>query len=233
MPAFLGSRTVFMIEDEMLTREFVCALLQGAAGFVWLGGCGSLSAAREILGKSPLPDFLLLDQVLPDGDGAELLDELRVFVSEGRVAVVTGYCDELLYYLVQRYRSVSFVDKTTTTLFDWRRVLNSLSLGRRYCSPSIEAGIANTRSASSHWSRLLTRRELFILHYLGRGWGNCEVAKVTQLSPQTIQVHRKHILNKLGLHSTPELMRWAVRTGFARLRQATLFSECKEAAATA
>lgn len=223
-------RTVFMVEDEILTREFVRALLDGSTSYSWLGGCGSLNAARDFFREGPLPALILLDQVLPDGNGVELLCELQASCAEGRIAVVTGYCDEYLYFHVLRFRSVSFIDKITTTLSEWRRVLDVIALGLRYCSPSIAAGVARVKSDSSHWSKMLTRRELAILPYIGMGLENIEVARIMQLSPQTIQVHRKHILSKLGLHSTPALMRWSVRTGFARARQNTLCEESHAAA---
>jgi len=60
---------------------------------------------------------------------------------------------------------------------------------------------------------LLTDREREVLHMVAEGKSNKEVAGLLNISPTTVETHRAHILQKLGIHSVPELILYAVRKG--------------------
>jgi DNA-binding CsgD family transcriptional regulator len=64
---------------------------------------------------------------------------------------------------------------------------------------------------------MLTKREQQLLALLGSGLTDDEVARVLRLSPYTVQIHRRTIMGKLDVHRTPDLIRYAVSKGFAKL----------------
>jgi len=66
----------------------------------------------------------------------------------------------------------------------------------------------------------LTDRELEVLRHFGEGWSTEEIAQKLHLSAKTVDVHRGHIKEKLGLRSTPEFLRFAIRWAAARERPA-------------
>ena len=65
--------------------------------------------------------------------------------------------------------------------------------------------------------KLLTEREQRVLEVLGSGLSNEEASRELKLSRYTVQLHRRNIMNKLGLHRTPDLVRYAVSKGFSKI----------------
>jgi DNA-binding NarL/FixJ family response regulator len=78
------------------------------------------------------------------------------------------------------------------------------------------------RQNPTDFSKLLSEHEQKLHGYFGEGLGNEEVAAKLGLSASTIKLHRHNIMNKLGIHSTPQLIHYALEKGFTRDRQRPL-----------
>ena len=91
--------------------------------------------------------------------------------------------------------------------------------GRRYLSSAVQRLRANLRADPAAFDKILSDREQAVLRLVGEGLDNDAVAARLKISPSTAKNHRLNIMAKLDLHSTPQLIRYAIEKGFTRLRE--------------
>src|SRR5204863_8849652 len=99
-----------------------------------------------------------------------------------------------------------------------REAIAAVAAGGTFFSPVVGRAKARLRNDPNAFTKLLSPREQDILRLLGEGLSNEKVAERVGVSTQTIHSHRRNIMVKLGIHSTPELIRYAMEKGFTRLR---------------
>ena len=97
---------------------------------------------------------------------------------------------------------------------DLLRAIRSLYKGEAFLSPSIsDAVLSDYRRHVSNPTDLLTSREREVLQMIAEGKTNKEIANTLKLSVYTVEAHRGRVMEKLNLHSTGELVRFALRNG--------------------
>lgn len=177
-------------------------------------GYETLAAAQTALRTlKRAPDYLVLDVVLPDGKGWELLDEDAIISGRTKVFFATGRIDEHTLSFYTRKKISGFISKISSDIGEWKDAFSCMANRSSYCSPSLHIELAKIVTNSNHWSKILTNRELEIFPYLAGGRSNQELAHKLEMAPATVQMHRKNIMRKIKVNSTPELMRWARRSG--------------------
>lgn len=203
-----------MVDDNLGLRELLEISASEWNVGEWKGGAGSLAEAREWLSQNEMPSVLLLDVRLPDGRGWELLDGLSAeATAQTAVAFTTATRDEGTLIHVARKRVKGFIDKSTARLVDWREALELLTEGKTYFSSGVLTDAKRLISHPDHWTRILTGREVQLVHRFGTGLSNVDVGLDLGISAQTVQVHRKNIMKKLGLHRTVDLVNWSRKNG--------------------
>jgi DNA-binding NarL/FixJ family response regulator len=208
--------TIYMVDDNLSLREMLEFMVEDGPLGIWKGGAGSLAEARDWLSRNAMPDILLLDVRLPDGKGWELFESLSATATEqSAVAFTTSVKDESTMIHVVQKRVKGYIDKGTTRLDDWRAAIRRLADGDSYFSPGILSEAKFLTSKSDHWSRILSVREVQLVRIIGLGLSNAEAGLKAGISAQTVQVHRKNVMKKLGLHRTIDLLNWSRKNGFA------------------
>ena len=207
------SQSVFVVEDQPLVWEFLRIVIETLDGLHWRGACANLSQSQASVFSSDPPDIVLVDIVLKDGFGWQILPKLPKHIGRPKFVFISGSCDERSLAYCCRADVWGFIDKTACTLTDWRHALLDLAAGRRYFSTAAQQGIDRIRSDSSHWTKCLTDRECEMLPLFGQGWDNIEIGENLRISPGTVHSHRRNILRKLDLHSSAQLMNWVSRKG--------------------
>ena len=94
-----------------------------------------------------------------------------------------------------------------------RTAIQKVLKGRTYVAPSLERGISGGVARAGHPSPLLTERQKAVLQLIADGCANKEIAALLKVSVKTVEFHRGRIMNKVGVHTVAELIRWAVRSG--------------------
>ncbi|GAB5560515.1 MAG: hypothetical protein SynsKO_21620 [Synoicihabitans sp.] len=204
-----------VVEDNLMVREMLEHIAAELCGLSVLPGYGTLRGVQAHLrsrSQTP-PDILVLDIVLPDGKGWQVLEEKPVKSGRTKVYFATGKIDQHTLSFFARRKVNGLVDKSSTRFDDWKDAFGSIAKGTSYCSPTLLPEISAILMDSEHWSKLLTPREIELLPLLSVGKTNVELGDLMKSSPGTIQVHRKNIMRKIRVNSTPELMRWAVKSG--------------------
>ena len=213
-PAF--SMKVVIIEDHKLIGDMLvlsCRSIMPTAEFSRAeNGKQGLAICRLIK-----PDLLFLDLGLPDCDGLNLLPEIFTVIPEAKVIALTSFADEFTVYRLLQAKLHGFVAKNDQPLDRLGEAIETIMAGGQYFSPVVQKMKDSLRSDPGSFEKVLSDREQKLLGLFGEGLTNEAVALVVGLSANTVKVHRRNILGKLGLHSTPELMHYALEKGFTRV----------------
>jgi two-component system, NarL family, response regulator NreC len=134
------------------------------------------------------------------------------------VVILSMHSDEsyVLRALKAGARAYLLKDSAETDLI---RAIQAVSEGKSFFSPAVSKMLLEDyvrqlqQNGEEDSYELLTTREREILQLVAEGKANKEVADLLNLSPYTVETHRSHILQKLGLHSTADLILYAVRKG--------------------
>jgi two-component system response regulator NreC len=106
------------------------------------------------------------------------------------------------------------IDKGEASGEELRRAVGTIAEWRTYYSQRVEMTFRNLISETTAYYKVLSPREEELVKLFGLGQTNEEIAIRQQLSVATIQGHRRNVMSKVGVKSTPELIIWAIRNGF-------------------
>ena len=179
---------------------------------------GEASDGREALDMAEQlhPDVVVLDITMPQLNGIDAAAQLRKRDPDIGIVMLSMHCDEtfLLRALSAGAQAYLLKDAAETDLV---QAVKSVAAHKMFFSPTI------TRTLMQDYMRqmqrekiedsydLLTDREKEVLQLLAEGKSNKEAAAVLELSLYTVETHRSRIMQKLNLHSTAEIVLYAVR----------------------
>lgn len=208
---------VLIVEDHAMFRDVLEGLLRDRLDCRHTIGVATCAEAREHFAEeSESWDMVICDVDLPDGDGLELADEFAMKNPRLRILAVSGQSDEYTLSRVLHSGVIGFVDKTQENLRTLEHALREVMEWRSYYAMSVHQHKLAERINADSFTKILTDRELQLMRYFGVGMRNEEIAEVVGLSNQTIQGHRRNVMRKLKVASSPELVRYAFRTGITR-----------------
>lgn len=199
-----------IVEDHSLIRDGLRMLLALERDFQLVGEAGDVAAARALI-ASRQPAIAMIDVGLPDGDGIDLVEELRDSHPALRVLVLTG---DLRSDTVARALGVgahAYVHKqhNADELF---AALHALRQGGRYVSASVAANFPASTAAPPQALGKLTEREREIVTLLCGGDSSKHIARKLDLSVGTVRKHRENIMAKLDVHNVAELIALAMKS---------------------
>jgi len=179
------SKHVFLVDDEPDTRLVVSRILRDLSLTVTCFSCG-----RDCLKQLRVETCDLL--IMPDMDGMDLLRKVKRMLPLLPVLVVTGYADVPTAVKSLQIGASEFIEKPLEMQSFRSTVTSLLAQDRRPNLPAPQA---------------LTKTEAKILGMILEGKGNKEIAHQMSRSPRTIEDHRLHIMRKLGVDSTIDLVK--------------------------
>ena len=204
--------SVLVVHHAPVTRFGLTALLKSSRGFKVIGETSSAPAARRLFSEIQ-PDLAILSLTLQHGDGISLLRDFRKMNRAARTLVLTAREDPLSVQRAFRAGARGYVvtqDETSEVL----RALERIAAGELYASPAVARALLQMLARGSVETprdrcAQLSDRELQVFRLIGSGLGTSGLAKELQLSVKTIETHRQHIKQKLGLTKGAELTRQA------------------------
>jgi DNA-binding NarL/FixJ family response regulator len=203
---------ILVVEDEVMVREFRAGWFR-IQGYKEVYEAGRLSEADRLSEAHP-PDLVLLDMELPDGQGTEYVERQMRRQKLTRILVLTGHMGSYPVVRLKRSGVMGVLDKGATTGEELRRAVEALRLWRTYYSERVERTFRELVAESSAFYKTLSEREEEMVKMFGLGMSNEMVAEEEGLSVSTVQGHRRNVMLKLGVKSSPELIIWAIRNGF-------------------
>jgi DNA-binding NarL/FixJ family response regulator len=157
---------------------------------------------------------LLLDISLPDMNGIEVAHRLLARHPGLLIVVLTGYADRQYVNKMMKVGARAYVVKSGGT-DELVRAIHAVVAGNIFLSPEVTAGAVAYLPSTCDDPPLtvLGAREKDVLHLLAKGMQSTEIACKLGISTATVKTHRRNIKQKLGISSTAELTRYAIREG--------------------
>jgi two-component system response regulator NreC len=208
---------ILLADDHTVIRQGLRLLLEREAGFQVVGEAADGRQAIEIA-ESTRPDVAILDLAMPNLNGVEAARQISHRWPSTAIVILSMHSDEsyLLQALKAGARAYLLKDSADAELI---AAIRAVQEGKGFFSPAISRLLADDyvrqlqeRGVQDSYE-LLTPREREILQMLAEGKSNKEVAAILNLSLSTVETHRAKIMQKLNLHSAPELVLYAVRKG--------------------
>jgi two-component system, NarL family, response regulator NreC len=170
------------------------------------------------LSESAHPDVVIMDIAMPNLNGIEAARQIVNRNPRTAIAILSMHSDESYVIRALKAGARAYLLKDSAEA-DLLAAVRALTEGKSFFSPAISKILVEdymrqleSRGAEDTYE-LLTNREREILQLLAEGRTNKEVANMLNLSLYTVETHRMHILQKLNMHSVPELILYAVRKG--------------------
>ena len=207
---------IVLIEDQAMFRDLLKKICREHFHLNVVGeaedGATGLALCRKFK-----PDIVLLDLFLPDRDGISMADELLAMDPDMRILALSSECDDYTLYRVLNSGMHGYVDKNRQSVEVLKHAIDEVIKGRVFFTEVVQQVRQRLRLEPKAFPKLLTDREQRVLEVLGSGLSNEEASRELKLSRYTVQLHRRNIMTKLGLHRTPDLVRYAVTKGFAKI----------------
>ena len=208
---------ILLVEDHTIVREGLRRLLESEED---LAVIGEASNGREALALAIelSPDVVLMDIEMPSGNGLEAIRRILKFLPETKIIVLTAHSDEEHAQNAIQVGAAGFLPKQHS-VNALRRVVRKVQQGHNVYIPSISESSArfhlqhNGAAMKNQDTSKLTSREIEVLQYIAGGSSNKQTAEVLGISIKTVEKHRGHLMEKLGIHNTASLTRYAITTG--------------------
>jgi two-component system response regulator NreC len=200
--------TIVLVDDHAVVRGALKALLKGQEDLEVIGEAGDIAAAREIVDEKR-PRVLVLDVNLPDGLAVDAVPQLREDSPETAIVLLTMERDLTLARRALDAGASGYLFKDSAHL-ELIKTVRAAAAGKRRLGPRVAAGLKNDPDDDKP---VLSPRETEVLKLMALGHTNREIGEQLSLSVRTVETHRAHIQQKLGLSSRPELTRYALANG--------------------
>lgn len=209
------TRRILLADDHPMFRQGLRALLE-REGFQVSGeaanGHEAVRLARELR-----PDLAILDVGMPLMNGLDAAREMRKCAPDTQVVLLTMYEDDAYVFEAVRAGIRGYVLKAQAAA-DLVAAMQAVLRGAVYLSPGISATMVQAcRTRTEPPAEPLTNRERQVLQLIAEGKTTKEAAQVLGLSVKTADSHRTRLMQKLGIHDTAGLVRYAIRRGVIKV----------------
>ena len=212
-----------LVEDHASFRQTLAFVFDQEPDFDVVAQAGSLAEARRVM-RGREADLGVIDLTLPDGEGVELIEDLREANPHFAALVLTASLDELDHARAVEAGAAGVLHKSADVA-EIMEAARRLAAGGTLISPQELVEMLRLAGESREEERearasieQLTRRELQVLEALAEGLTNKEIAERLHMSVDTERTHMMNILNKLGVHSRLQALLFAARYGLIELR---------------
>jgi len=204
---------VLLADDHPLVRNALANLLKGHPEVEVVGQVGSFPELWQALDDT-VPEVVVLDVKMPGGNGLDAVHELRRRHPDVNVLVLSGFPEtELAARMIQEGAS-GYVQKDEAPDV-LREAIVRVARGGVYLSTAGAAALARAAGPAGAVPdhQKLSTRELQVLRLLGEGRSVSEIGDELKLSVKTVSTYRTRLMEKMGLTSTADIIRYAIRAG--------------------
>jgi len=203
---------ILLVDDHALVRHGFRMILAAQPDMEIAGEAGNGREAVELAQKLK-PDVVVMDVAMPELNGIEATRRIIELAPRARVLALSMHKDAVYVREILRAGARGYLLKDSADA-DLLAAVRAVAKGDGYLSPGVsEAVLSDYRRHVTDPLDLLTSREREVLQLIAEGKTNKEIATSLTLSVYTVEAHRGRLMEKLNLHSTGELVRFAVRSG--------------------
>jgi DNA-binding NarL/FixJ family response regulator len=210
--------TVLLAEDHSVVRQGLCALLNADGHFEMVG---EAKTGREAVEKAQAlrPDVILMDIAMPVLNGLEATRQILAVNPAAKVIILSAHSDDEYIERMTAVGAAGFLEKQTSADV-LTKAIREVAKGNKFFSPSIAKRMSNSQNKPRDRDGLLkansarlTSRESEVLQLVAEGSANKQVAAHLGISIKTVEKHRQHLMDKLNIHDTAGLTRYAISAG--------------------
>ncbi len=210
--------SVMLAEDHMVVREGLKMLLQAEPGIKVIGEAASGDEAVA-LARVLRPDVIVMDIAMPRLNGLEATRQIRVADPHARIIILSAHSDDAYVDRVMELGAVGYLIKQTSARF-LTEAIRAVQQGKTYYSPVVSVRyqkqhrkVRDRKGDLKSRNITLSPREMEVLQQIAEGGANKQIAAALGISVKTVEKHRDHLMQKLDIHDTAGLTRYAISTG--------------------
>jgi DNA-binding NarL/FixJ family response regulator len=215
--------TVLLAEDHAIVRQGLRTLLENEGHFTVVGQAQNGREAVE-LAATLRPTVILMDIAMPVLNGLEATRQILAANPKAKIIMLSAHSDDEYVERTMAAGVAGFLEKQTSAEI-LTQAIREVAAGKSFFSPAITTRMADAKARSrgrDGTSRpdgaRLTPREAEVLQLVAEGYANKQIAGVLGISIKTVEKHRQQVMNKLHLHETAGLTRYAIDHGIIESR---------------
>lgn len=214
-----------LVDDHDVVRTGLKAFLGTQEGLEVVAEAGGGQQALA-LAQQTLPDVVIMDITMPEMDGLEATRQIKTLCPQSKVLALTVHADKQYFFEMLSAGAEGYVTKQVAAE-ELVEAIRAVALGNVYLQPALAAWLLEdyrrlrSGSGASQGSAgesdaadgldTLSRRELQVIECVAQGMTNTLIGETLGISPKTVARHRERIMDKLDMHSSAELVRFAIR----------------------
>lgn len=214
---------LILVDDHQLVRTGIANLLAGEVGFEIIGEASDAKDLFELLKKSQ-PDITVLDIALPGMSGIEITKKLHNEYPGIRILILSMHTSEEFIFNAINSGARGYLPKNTSRK-ELIEAIYAIHRGEEFFAESIsnvilKSYIKKAKSDSTEDENnesLLSKREIEVLKLFAEGMTNQEIADKLFISIRTVESHKNHIMARLELKTTVDLVKFAIRNNIVLL----------------
>jgi len=213
----MGMIRILLADDHTVMRAGLRLLLERQPDMVVVAEAADGRQALSLV-ESETPDVVVMDIAMPILNGIETTRQIAAKRPELPVVILSMHSDESYVMRALKAGAKAYLLKDSAEA-DLIRAVRAVREGKSFFSPAVSRMLLEDyvhqlqQRGEEDSYELLTTRERELLQLLAEGKSNKDVANLLNVSVYTVETHRAHILQKLGLHTVPDLILYAVRKG--------------------
>ncbi len=203
---------ILLADDHAVVRQGFRLILEAQPDLEIVGEASNGREAAELAARLR-PDVVVMDVAMPELSGIEATRRLGVESPRTRVLALSMHKDSVYVREILRAGARGYLLKDAIDR-DLVAAIRAVARGEGYLSPAVsDAVLSDYRRHVTDPLDLLTSREREVLQLIAEGKTNKEIANLLKLSVYTVDSHRGRIMEKLNVHTTSDLVRFAMRKG--------------------
>jgi DNA-binding NarL/FixJ family response regulator len=202
--------TVLCVDDHPIVREGIVSLIEGDPDLKIAAEAGSAQQAIAAF-YATKPDVTIIDLRLPDGDGIDVIRELRRDFPQARFVVLTSSEGDMDMRRAIEAGAQAYLIKGAVRK-ELRQIIKTVHAGGRHIPADVAQKIADHLDTPAP-----TIRELEVLRLVGEGLRNKEIAARLSIGEDTVKMHLRNVMRKLNVNDRTHAVMLAVRRGLIRL----------------
>lgn len=221
---------LMLVDDHDLVRTSLKAFLDAQAGMLVVAEASNGQDALRLAQESQ-PDVTIMDITMPGVDGLETTRRMRAACPDCKVLALTVHTDKQYFFEMLSAGAAGYVTKDAAAE-DLLDAIRAVADGQVYLQPALASWLLDDYRRLLHQSHqsahseaelggkglnVLSDREIQVLELVAEGMTNSEIGEALGISPKTVARHRERIMDKLDIHSSTELVKFAIRTGLINL----------------
>jgi len=221
-----------LVDDHDVVRTGLKTFLETQEGFQVVAEANSGLQALELVPQTH-PDIVVMDITMPHMDGLEATRRLKALYPDCLVLALTVHEDKQYFFEMLLAGASGYVTKQAAAE-ELVTAIRSVASGNIYLQPPlarwllddyrrvkvdqpVESDLPESPQSGSKDLTVLSKRERQVLEGVADGHTNLQIGENLGISPKTVARHRERIMQKLDLHSTTELVKFAIRTGLIHI----------------